>query len=232
VISLDSFSTYNNFAQTVVKPGEVVACSSADAFEKDLNMIKDFTQQVIPSLLADIFYLLDSNAEIKISNDRKSLGRVFELTDDQYPDGKKLEYEDCSIILETDEAFPENQTKFKLNDFKYYTVKLDTDGNFFQRPRTIYIRGRLTDQGKFDEDRIEQFSYTNFTDCGMEDGIVFYTNSKDTLEQAYGKQVPKDQKLEDGAFIFDIDRPFAKDPEDIHAKQILLLRSGFALRTV
>lgn len=186
----------------------------------------------MPKLLADIFYFFDSVVDVPISSDRKFFGRSFELTDDNYPNGKKLVYDDCSITLESNKVFPDNKTSFKLSDFQYYTIKLDTDNVHLDQARTIFIRGKLTDQGKFDEDQIEQFSYTNFTDCGMEDGIVLYTNSKDTLEQAYGKQVPKDQKLEDGAFIYDINRPFAKDAEDIYAKQMLLLRSGFALRTV
>lgn len=232
MISLGSFSTYDNFAKANLRVGETSTISSGEDFEKDLTVIKDFTKQVVPNLLADIFYFFNSAAQVPISSNKKSFGRCFELTDDKYPDGKKLKYEDCSIILESDEAFPDNKKDFKLNDFQYYTLRLSSDNIHMDQPRTIFIRGKLTQEGKFDENSIEQFSYTNFTEGGMEDGIVLYTNSTKTLQETYGEIIPSDLKLDDGAFILDIDRPFAKDPEDVYAKQMLLLRSGFSLRTI
>ncbi len=232
MVSIGSFSSYDHFAKAELGAGAISNDSCSDLFKKDLEVIQDFTTRVVPGLLSDIFCFFNSAVQVPLYSDRKQFGRNFELTDDNYPDGKKLTYEDCSVILESENPFPESKTKFVLNDFKYYTIRLDADTSFLGQPRTIFIRGALTPEGKYYKEGIEQFSYTNFTDDGIEDGIVLYTNSEEYLEHEFRDQVPQDHKFRGGAFILDIDRPFASFPEDEHAKQILLLKSGFAMRTV
>ncbi len=201
MISIDSFSSYDHFAKADLKRGAISNDSCSDFFKKDLEMIQDFTTRVVPGLLSDIFYFFNYAVQVRLYPDRKQFGRTFELTDDKYPDGKKLTYENCSVILESENPFPEYKTTFVLNDFKYYNIRLDTDTSFLGQARTIFIRGALTPEGKYYKEGIEQFSYTNFTDDGIEDGIVLYTNTEKYLEDEFRDQVPQDQKFRGGAFI-------------------------------
>ena len=160
MISIDSFSSYDHFAKADLKRGAISNDSSSYLFKNDLEMIQDFTTRVVPGLLSDIFYFFNSAVQVPLYSNREQFGRNFELTDDKYPDGKKLTYEDCSVILESENRFPESKATFVLNDFKYYNIRLDTHTSFLGQPRTIFIRGALTPEGKYDKEAIEQFSYT------------------------------------------------------------------------
>ncbi len=175
ILSLESFLDYHKFKKINETQGTQKPQRSFDDSKDDFAVIDAFCSKLFPTILMGIYQYLDENLQVSIASDGTTLSRNFDFVDED-ESGAKLNY-DGFIRLEPEAAFSQDKYEYSLPDFKYYTITLDTSGAQGHNPRKIFIKGALSNEGKYSSDLLEEFSFTNLTQDEEQDGKVTYTNS-------------------------------------------------------